>query len=209
MESRKGHTAKTQRLAKSALLPSDYLALVTEVVTASFGDSLKALEKLRPKPAFRIHGAVFTDEIVMAISLVHEGVLPATTVYASTDFDPKASSPTAQDLLAACVDAIGAFYEQLLDVTKPEHLERVSNSSLAAMDDIPFEWTKVMMERTKIFIKVDKSNPDLDNLADQWLSKNDPDHSKLEEENEKAAKELFMTGPGTGPGTKKDDSGLH
>ena len=203
METRKGHSQKTGRLTQSSELPADFLALVKEVLTGNFGDGLKALSKFKADPEFVISGGIFSDEIVLGASIVHPNQLAATTVFASVDFDPKASSPTAQDLLAACLDALGGLFETILDPKKPQILEQVADESLSALENVPFEWTSVEVDRYKIYLKLDKSNPSLDQLADQWLSKHDPDLQQLEEQNEKDTEALFVTGP------KKTDKMTH
>ena len=114
--------------------------------------------------------ARFSDEIVPCISLIEEGQLAATSPCTpACDFDPKASSPTVQDLLAACVDAIGAIYGELSRADQPERLEQSPANSLAAMEGIPFFWSEVKIDRHRIHVKVDKSNPRLDASADEWL----------------------------------------
>src|SRR4051812_7893388 len=91
-------------ITKPSSLPVDYIKMVSEVFTSHFESGLKVYEKLRPHSNFEVQGEVGTTEIVVGVSLISEGQLSATTVYASTDFDPKANAPTAQDLLSACVD---------------------------------------------------------------------------------------------------------
>src|SRR4051812_33052638 len=106
MEKRRALTAETKAI-KASSLPFDYLKLVNEVFTTNFNGGLEALKKVKPaKPRFEATGTVYPDEVILCVTLMHEGEIAATSVYASTDFDPKASAPTVQDLLAACVDAI-------------------------------------------------------------------------------------------------------
>jgi hypothetical protein len=132
---------------------------------------------------------------VLCVSLTEDDQLAATSVYASSDFDPKASSPTVQELLAACVDAIGAIYAQILTPDTPERLEQLASHSLSAMDNVPFHWSEVRLDRYRIYLKVDKSNPKLDEMADNWLKKHDPDLRQLQEQEEEDVKKLFVTGP--------------
>ena len=179
MESRKGHTSQT-----TSSLPEDYLKLVQEVFTTNFDTGLKQLSKIKPNPNFEASGSVFTDEIVLCVSLSYAGMLAATSVYASCDFDPQASAPTIQDLLGYCVDAIGSAYASLL-----------TQEALNTIDDAQAQWTVVEIDRHKIFLKVDKSNPKLDQMTEEWLSKHDPEQLKQTEEKENATKELFITGP--------------
>src|SRR5262245_46910177 len=160
---------------KFSPLPVDYLKMVCEVFTTNFDPGLKALRKLTQGDiAFEANGAIYSNELVLAVSLIEQDQIAATTVYASTDYDPKASSPTIQDLLSACVDGVGALFEQILSPDNKERLEQIASESLSSMDNVPFYWTEAKVDRFRIYLKVDKSNPRLDQMADDWLSKNDP-----------------------------------
>lgn len=159
---------------KGTDLPADYTAMVAEVFRSNFDAGLRRLEKIRPKPRFSALGSIYPDEIVLSVSLTHEGEIGATTVHASCDFDPKASSPKAEQLLAICVDALGGFYSQFLDPKHPELISQLAEGSLAALEGVPFTWTEVEVERRKVYLKVDRSNPLLEKMTDQWLEQNDP-----------------------------------
>lgn len=204
MERRKGSPR-----SPSSPLPVDFLKMVVDVFASNFDAGLKELRKhTKGDLSFSAEGAIYADEILLAVSLIEESQLAATTVYASSDFDPKASAPSAQDLLAVCVDGIGAVLAPLLDPEDPKRIALLAEESLSALDDIPFEWTSIPVERRKLFVRIDKANPKLEALADDWLRKHDPELSGLEEENEAEAEKLFVTGPG-GPVTKKRGSKLH
>jgi hypothetical protein len=197
MESRKPHDpASGTSASKFSELPVDYIKMVNEVFATNFDEGLKALVKINPAPAhFTTTGRIYIDELIVCVSLLHEGQMAATSVYASCDYDPKASSPTIQDLLSACVDGIGAVYSQLLSPETPEILEQLANESLSALENIPFEWAEFKVERYKVYLKVDKANPMLDQMADDWLEKNDPEIRAEHEEEEKETENLFVTGP--------------
>lgn len=181
--------------SSSTPLPADYLKMVNEVFTTNFDSGLQTLTKLMEgKPGFEANGAVYSDEVVLCVTLAEEEQIAATTVYASSDFDPKASSPTIQELLSACVDGIGAVYGQIFSTEHPDRLEQVASQSLSAMDNIPFHWSEAKIDRYRIYLKVDKSNPKLDQMADQWLSQHDPELKQLHEQNEEDARKLFVTG---------------
>jgi hypothetical protein len=176
-------------------MPVDYLKLVCEVFTTNFDEGLKKLKQFQPsKSWFEATGRIYPEEIVLAVSLMHDKKLAATTVYASTDFDPKASSPTIQDLLAACVDATGGVWGSVLDPKDLARLEQLADESMSALEDVPFEWTAIQVDKFRVFLKMDKSNPLLDQAADEWLAKNDPGLKKLEEETERETEKLFVTG---------------
>jgi len=170
--------------------------MVNEVFTTNFDAGLAAFSKLKGRPTyFAATGEVFADEIVLSVSLHVQDELAATTVHSSTDFDPKASSPTAQDLLASCVDAIGTVFDRLMDTAEKGCIERLAQESLAVLEDVPFEWSQVEIERRKIWLKIDRSNPSVDQLTDEWIAKNDPDFQKHVEEEEAKTQDLFVTGP--------------
>ena len=180
-------------LSKSSPLPADFLKMVAEVFNANFDTGLKGLKKLTSsKAAFSASGAMYASEIVLSVSLMIEGQLAATTVYASSDFDPKASSPTVEDLINAGVDAIGSVFAEIL---KPGKLEQVASESLSALENVPFDWAGVDIEKRRIFLKIDKSNPNLEQMADDWLAKHDPNHKKREALEQVETEELFFTGP--------------
>jgi len=202
MESRLNNVKVKTRLSRAAELPADFTRIVKEVYTTNFGDGMKLLKKQqKAKNSFEVRGAIFTNEIVLAVSLVTDGVMAATTIHCSVDFDPTASTPTAQDMLAICVDAIGSLYGTLLDPAKPERISALAEGDLSSFAEIPLEWTKVEFDGRRVYLLVDKSNPTLDEMTDKWLAENDPDMELEEDEFEEEAEDLFMTGknkPGRG-----------
>ena len=190
MEHRRPANAGT----KTADLPVDFLKMVKEVFTTTFDAGLKEVAKLKSNPQFSIRGRIYPQEVVLCITLLFDGQIAATSAYASVDFDPKASSPTIQDLLGLCVDALASVYETLLDPKHPERIEQLADESLSAMDEVPFEWTLVQVDKKKIYVKMDKANPVLDEAADEWLKRNDPEALKKIEDENRAAEELIVTG---------------
>ncbi len=195
MESRKNTVKTSSRLSRAAELPVDFTKIVRDVYTTNFADGTKLLKKFqKAKNSFDIRGAIFADEIVLAVSLITEGQMAATTIHGSVDFDPKASTPTAQDLLAVCVDAVGSLFGTLLDPTKPEQIELLASGSSEVYDELPLEWTKVEFEGRRVYLLVDRSNPTLDEMTDRWLAENDPDAELEEEEYDEETGDNFMTG---------------
>jgi hypothetical protein len=182
-------------ITKASPLPSDYISMVTEIFTTHFDAGLKILGESLTSPRFSATGEIFADEILVAVSLVSEGQLSATTVYASTDFDPKASAPTVQDLLGACVDAIGSIFGTLLDPKKPDQIALLAQESLSAMENIPFQWTSMESDQKQVFVKMDKANLEMDALTEEWLAKHDPEHLERQEKELKETEKLFFTGP--------------
>ncbi len=186
---------RIETLSKSSPLPLDYLKMVRDVFRDNFKEALVAYCALLPKSDFEVSGAVYNDEVVLAVSLAAEGHLAATTLYASVDFDPKASAPTIEELLSACVDALGTQWADLLNTKEPEKLEHLAHDSLSALEDVPFQWTKTESNRRSVFVKIDKANLKVEAQADEWLAKNDPDHLEKLQNEEEDTKKLFVTGP--------------
>ncbi len=195
MESRKGNRNNLTSRAHSTGLPVDFLRMVVEVFTANFDAGLKALSKIKPNPAFQAQGAIYSNEIILSVSLSHEGQLAATTVHVSCDFDPKASAPTAEDLLGTLVDAAGSVFGHFLDAKKPDRLEQLADESLSALEEAPFEWTLLELDNRRVHVKVDKSNLSIDQMTDEWLLKNDPDIAERERQEQAETEKLFVTGP--------------
>ena len=72
------------------------------------------------------------------------------------------------------------------------------------LDDLgeqPLEWTSMNIEKKRVFVRVDRINPALDQAADAWLRKNDPEYAEQEEEEQAETRELFKTGPKSGQNT--------
>jgi hypothetical protein len=196
---------------KSSPVPADYAKMVAEVFVSNFDQGLKKLAKLKgAKTRLEVNGAIYPDEIVLSVTVLIGKELAATTVYASVDYDPRASVPQLQDLFSACVDAIGGVFSPLLSVEKDGQLENLAEESLSALQGVPFEWTQVGVERFKVYVKIDKSNPALDRMADDWLSQNDPDRRRAAEEEHRETEKLFITGPEQkAKVTKKPKGGVH
>jgi len=183
--------------------------MVVEVFSSNFDEALREITELSGESVcFDASGEVYPTEIVLCVTLIQGENLSATSVYASSDFDPKASSPTIQDLLAVCVDAIGTVYQPLLSPKKKADLGNILSTSLSSLENVPFEWTPVEVEKRRVYVKIDKANPRLDRMTDDWLAKNDPDYAERVREEETETEKLFVTGPGVrksakpkGPGT--------
>jgi hypothetical protein len=181
---------KEKRLpaATGSDLPVDFLKMVAEVFTTNFQEGLEALAKANAAQRFEADGTVYPDEIVLSVSLGQTNQISATTVHASSDFDPAASAPPAEDLLSANIDAIGAVFAQLFI---PNNIDKLATGHLSELEGMPFEWTEIEINKRKIFIKIDKSNLTLDKMTDEWLSKNDPELAReLKEEQGEEQKHL-------------------
>lgn len=193
---------------KSSPLPKDFLKMIIDVLNKTFHNGLQELAQSKKNPEFVVEGAIFPDEICLSAALVFENQLSATAVHASVDFDPKASAPTAEDLIGVCVDAVGGFFATLFDPQRKDLMEQVFfGESLSGIDGVPYEWTETKINKRKIFLRVDRANLRVDAMTDDWLKKNDPDYEELEKRADEEAAKLFRTGqnPDDAPG----DDELH
>lgn len=177
-------------------LPVDYLKLVQETLSNALEKGLVEIRKTRPAAHLATKGAIFSDEIIMAVTLTQgENQLAATTVYGSVDFNPNAEKPKMDDLLALNVEAIGSVFHTFLDSHSPEKMEEILHHSLSAIEEGPFDWTKLKLDDglIPVWVKLDKSNPLLDELTEKWLADNDPHYSDtiaaMEEESQEFLEE--------------------
>jgi hypothetical protein len=184
---------------KYSLLPHDYLKMVTDTFSTHFHSGMDAYRHFTHLPFFAAFGEVGTQEIILAVSLMSKEQIAATTVYASVDYDPKASSPTIQDLLPACVDAVANVFEALLIAEQPKLLAQLADESLSALEGVAFEWTEVDSNRHRVYVKIDKTNLALEGLADEWLGQHDEALKQMKQDEENETKKLFVTGPKRNP----------
>ncbi|MBN20934.1 MAG: hypothetical protein CL678_06545 [Bdellovibrionaceae bacterium] len=174
---------KDHSVQKKQPVPADYTRMVQSVLEKNFDQELTTLNSLLEGPYFSVHGNIFLDEIVLSVSLLFKDKMNATTIHTSIDYDPHASRPTAEDLLSICLDASGALLQVLFEI---KHRKAILDASLSSFEDIPFEWTETEMNKKKIFVRVDRTHPEIEKKTEEWLSQNDPQYQeelqKLEEE---------------------------
>lgn len=160
--------------AKPSNLPHDYLRLIEQTLTQALEKGLTEIKKTHPVSEFYADGAIYGDEVLVTITLHHgEKNILATTVYASADYHPGVETPTLETLLGSCVDTAGSVFDYYLDPTSPERIAQIADASLGALEEAPFDWTRSESE-FPIWVKIDKSNPRLEEAAEDWLAKNDP-----------------------------------
>jgi len=177
---------------RSSELPSDYLRMTEEVFTSNFSDALEKCGK-SPPSQFSAGGDIYSDEVIVRMSLLQDKKLAGISVYASSDFDPKASAPTIETLLSLCVDALGQVFQGVFDWAEKEgQFSQLLEANLVDLDDLPLVWTPIEVEKRKTFVRVDKANPVLDQAADDWLAKNDPELKKQSQKEEQDAAGLFV-----------------
>jgi len=157
--------------------------MVQDVMRATFEERLAV-----HKADADVSGEVYPDEIVLTVAAVPVGqqALSAFSVHASVDFDPLASSPKAEDLLRFCVDAVGDVFKAVID--------QEPGLALSDLRGVPLEWDSVEISKRKVYLKVDRSNPKLDRMADDWLAKNDPKWKETEELEDSESSQKFVTG---------------
>ena len=164
---------------KPAELPIDYLKIVEETLAELLKKGLVELNKIHAVCDLKATGAIYTDEVILAITISHgEKSLIATTVYASANFDPSAEEPGIESVLQHCLDSLGAVLSHYLDPEYPDRISQIAAAPISALEEAPFEWTAMEEAKVATWVKIDKSNPTLEALADDWLKKNDPNYSR-------------------------------
>ncbi len=198
---------KRKELSESAAnftpLPKDYLSIVEEALHSTFEAGLKRVISKTNEARFHASGAVYGDEIRLTGTLLYgKDSLNATSIHASIDFDPSTGSETVDARLASCIDAIGDWLEHYLQNEDEEIFESFINVSLGGISDGPFDWTEAKDDSNpRAWIKIDKINPVLENLADEWLTKHEgtPVGLKTETESEEFLEERIELLRARGP----------
>jgi hypothetical protein len=184
-------TMKWERRKKSLMtapegapgpLPVDFIRLVEETLSQGLQEGLEAIRQIHPESGFRAGGAIYENEILLAITLTHgPSQISATTVFGSADYDPNSEKPALIELLSACLDAAGSVFQHYLDPAFPERITQIADQSLGALEEAPFQWSPIKPEshpKIEVHVKIDKSNPVLDALTEDWLRKHDPDYQE-------------------------------
>jgi hypothetical protein len=182
--------------SRSTDLPHDFRKMAEEVFVTHFDEPLQAIRaRMGTKAGFEVYGAIFPDEIRVTVCLASPDRGTPTSVHASADFDPKASSPKAEDLIAACIDGVGSIFQQLVEGLTEQRIDEIFGSLDDLGSDLPFEWTPAEINKIRLYFRIDKANPGLDQMAEDWLSKNDPEYAERLEREEEETEQLFVTGP--------------
>jgi hypothetical protein len=182
-------TMKWERRKKSLItapegtpgpLPVDFVRLVEETLTQGLEEGLTSIREIHPESKFHAGGAIYENEILLAITLSQgPSQISATTVFGSADYDPNAEKPALVEILSACLDAAGSVFQHYLDPEYPERITQIADQSLSALEEAPFQWSSIRPEnhpKIEVHVKIDKSNPVLDALTEDWLRKNDPNY---------------------------------
>ena len=187
MESRK------RSALKPVSLPHDFLKMVEDTVSEKFNNELMAYREVQPNAFFKVRGELFSEEVLLAVSLMSEQALSATTAYASTDYKESDRGEILQTKLDLLVDTLDELFQKLFSEKNDQSsLKKLADPVLSILEDVPLEWAKV--GSTQVFTRVDKANILLDEIADDWLAKNDPDWAEKVARIEKATESLFVTG---------------
>lgn len=190
IQTRPGLVATSSR---AATLPVDYTKMVNEVFETHFDGILKSLKEMGRKVSFTTTGRIWPDEIMLTVTLFQEGLLSATSCHASCDYDPTASSPTAEQLLGSCVDAVAGVFTELLPTDQPDQWVETLEASLSALthDNVPLEWTATQIDQRKVFVRIDKANPSIEEMTEKWLAENDPERAGDEQVELESDEELM------------------
>lgn len=154
---------------KPIALPPDYLALVRDTFAETFKEALERLAPSGAAPRFHAGGGLFASELVVWVSLIAPNEPAATTVHASVDFDVSADEPTdAEERLAACIDAVGVVFDQLLGAGADRKLR---GGALAGLRAMPTAWQPLAVKGRTVHVLADASHPELDAMASELLAK--------------------------------------
>ncbi len=97
-------------------LPLDYMKLVEETLKDSLKEGLVELKKIHPISDIKAAGAIYSDEVLLAVTISHgPQTLIATTVYASANFNPLMEEPGIEKVLDSCLDCVGTVLLHYLD----------------------------------------------------------------------------------------------
>lgn len=163
-------------------LPVDYLKMVEETMNETLAEGLAEMKKTHPVCDLKASGALYSNEVLLAITLSHgEKNLIATTVYASADFNPVMPEPGIELILSECLDSAGSVFEHYLDPKHPERISQMASASIGSLEEAPFEWTQMENTKVSVWVKIDKSNPALESMAEDWLKDHDPNYSQDDE----------------------------
>ncbi|MBI3557609.1 MAG: hypothetical protein HY074_15215 [Deltaproteobacteria bacterium] len=166
-------------LLRGTKLPRDYLKLVEDIFNKNFAKQL-LIEK-GSKEKFVVHGELYPDEVLLSISLHHPGKnLRMTTCYASVDHPPAplkteaglkplSSSEAVQASVNLCVDATASFFNNFFTEGRPVEYDLEYRQS----------WTPVEIDKnTRVYLKINRDNPDLEAVADAILEQDDEKRKK-------------------------------
>jgi hypothetical protein len=159
---------RKQQKKSSAGLPKDFLDTVSGLFSKQFKAKLKGA-------TFLVYGDLYSQEVILCISLNHPKSLTAASLHISSDLTEEVGEKPEKvtERLKSMVDVAASWFSEALDGGKG--LESV----LDKMEDIDPNWQELEWEGATLFVKLNKVNYALERVADDFLKK-----SGFEEEDE-------------------------
>ena len=72
------------------------------------------------------------------------------------------------------IESQSILFDQILNPANPEDFDKIFDASLGALENIPYDWSPVEVDRYKVYLKLDRSNPNIEKMTEEWLNQNDP-----------------------------------
>jgi len=141
-------------------LPKDFLNTVSTLFQKQFAENVKG-------STFLAYGNLFSDEVVLCVSLSHPKSLPAASMHISGDFTKKMSEnpETVTERLKSMVDVAASWFSQCFQAGNG--IEAV----LEELKDANPAWQEFEWEGTQLFVKLGRENYTLESAADALLKK--------------------------------------
>lgn len=162
-------------------LPIDFLRLAEETLAENYKDLLESLKEYRNHNQFLASGQIYEDEILFTVTLSHgPDQIHSTTFYASADFTVDQELPKIDDVFAAALNACGSVIDACIGT--PEKLEALCNGSLSNLEEAPLDWTGHVSDGVALHVKVDRTNPILEQMAlDLLEDESEPENKEAEQ----------------------------
>ena len=174
---------------KGEALPRDYLVLIEGIFNKNF--SAQIIGKGKKRETFVVYGMIYSDEVVMAVSLKNPSNLRMTTCYASMDFPPPSfipesgapavGIPTASDAVQtavnSCIDVVASFFQTYFEEERPLDYE----------SEYRQEWVPVDLEKTlRVFLRLNRDNLEIEAASEEFIAQSqamdEPGFGDFEEE---------------------------
>ncbi len=149
-------------------LPKDY----TDLVAKTFEDHFRSkIQKTNLKIQVSSQGIISVNEIGLTVSFYVSNELKSISFHASSNYDPKASTPKVEALLAQCLDILGDLVKASLKKNSLETL--LSEYASATLEELPLEWSPTDAKKQSLFVKIDRLHPELEDAADKIIRDHD------------------------------------
>lgn len=162
--------ARKKQTKKPTQLPKDFLLSVGKLFNEQF-------KKERRDAEFLIYGDLYMNEVLFCASLTHPKSLAAASFYLSMDLtkDVSEKPELVTEKLKVMVDIAASWFAQSFG--SGGGLEAVLN----ALKDSPVTWEEFTWEKETLFVKINKDNHALENVADKLLKDAGITDEELEE----------------------------